>query len=53
MQAIFRGAYWLRFWGQQQHKDSTKEIFKLISSKLEVIALEIANFEWKHHLRVG
>ena len=53
IQAIFRRAYWLRLWVHLQHKDMTKVLFRRMSLTLETVALEIADREWKHNLRIG
>jgi hypothetical protein len=39
LQFIFRGAYWLRFWAQLQHKEQAKDTLITMSRKLEVVAL--------------
>ncbi|KAG8070460.1 hypothetical protein GUJ93_ZPchr0006g43014 [Zizania palustris] len=41
--ATFSGIYWLRFWTQLQHDDTTKELMRQTRSLLEIIALDIAN----------
>jgi hypothetical protein len=46
LQVIFRGAYWLRFWAQLQHKEQAKHTLIAMSRKLEVVALQIANRGW-------
>jgi hypothetical protein len=46
LQVIFRGAYWLRFWAQLQHKEQAKDTLIAMSRKLEVVALQIANRGW-------
>jgi hypothetical protein len=46
LQVIFRGAYWLRFWTQLQHKAQAKDTLIAMSRKLEVVALQIANRGW-------
>ena len=38
--AIFRGAYWLRFWSLLQREDTRKTVC-LASKALEVVALDI------------
>jgi hypothetical protein len=43
LQVIFRGAYWLRFWAQLQHKEQAKDTLIAMRRKLEVVALQIAN----------
>jgi hypothetical protein len=43
LQVIFRGAYWLRFWTQLQHKEQAKDTLIAMSRKLEVVALQIIN----------
>jgi hypothetical protein len=45
-QVIFRGAYWLRFWAQLQHKAQAKDTLIAMSRKLEVVTLQIANRGW-------
>jgi hypothetical protein len=40
MQAIFRGAYWLRFWSLLQHEDTKETICSAIRT-LEIVALDI------------
>jgi hypothetical protein len=52
MQVIFRGAYWLRSWAQLQRDEEVKDTLTLMSKKLEIIALEIANKGWKHVARL-
>jgi hypothetical protein len=46
LQVIFRGAYWLRFWAQLQHKEQAKHTLIAMSRKLEVVALQIVNRGW-------
>ena len=48
LQVIFRGAYWLRFWGPLQRDEQAKDTLVLLSKKLEMIALEISNRGWNH-----
>jgi hypothetical protein len=48
MHVIFRGVYWLRFWGPLQRDEQAKDALSLISKKLEMITLEISNQGWKH-----
>ena len=48
LQVIFRGAYWLRFWGPLQRDEQAKDALSFISKKLEMIALEISNKGRKH-----
>jgi hypothetical protein len=43
----------LHLWAQLQHKDMIKVMFRKASLALEVVALEIANYGWKHNLRIG
>jgi deoxyadenosine/deoxycytidine kinase len=43
LHVIFKGAYWLRFWAQLQHKEQAKDTLIAMSRKLEVVALRIAN----------
>ncbi|CAO2142593.1 unnamed protein product, partial [Urochloa humidicola] len=51
--AIFRGAYWLRFWSMLQHEEKTKELFMKASTTLEMVALELfATHGWKHNNRL-
>jgi hypothetical protein len=47
MHAIFKGAYWLRFWSLLQCED-TRGIICSVSKALEVVALDIfAKNEWR------
>jgi hypothetical protein len=39
LQVIFRGAHWLRFWAQLQHKEQAKDTLIAMSRNLEVVAL--------------
>jgi hypothetical protein len=48
LQVIFKGAYWLRFWAQLQHKAQAKDTLIAMSRKLEVVALQIANRGWNN-----
>jgi hypothetical protein len=48
LQVIFRGAYWLRFWAQLQHKEQAKDTLITMSRKLEVVALQIINRGWNN-----
>jgi hypothetical protein len=43
LQVIFKGAYWLRFWAQLQHKEQAKDTHIAMSRKLEAVALQFAN----------
>jgi hypothetical protein len=52
LQVIFRGAYWLRFWAQLQHKEQAKDTLIAMSKKLEVVALQIANRGWNNFFRL-
>ena len=52
MQVIFRGAYWLRFWAQLQRDEQAQDTLVAMSTKLEVIALDITNGGWKHFFRL-
>ena len=36
-----------------QHEDMAKVLLQRTSLALETVALEIANREWKHNLRIG
>jgi hypothetical protein len=52
MHAIFRGAYWLRFWSLQQCED-TREIIRSASKAVEVVALDIfAKNGWRSNNRL-
>jgi hypothetical protein len=52
LQVIFRGVYWLRFWAQLQHKEQAKYTLIIMSRKLEVVALQIANRGWNNFYRL-
>jgi hypothetical protein len=52
LQVIFRGAYWLRFWAQLQHKEHAKDTLIALSRNLEVVALQIANRGWNNIFRL-
>ena len=52
MHAVFRGAYWLRFWSLLQPED-TKKTICLASKALEVVALDIfVKNGWKSNNRL-
>nr|TKV94280.1 hypothetical protein SEVIR_9G283600v2 [Setaria viridis] len=52
LKAVFRGAYWLRFWSLLQRRD-TKETVRLASKALEVVALDIfAKNVWRSNNRL-
>jgi hypothetical protein len=52
LQVIFKGAYWLRFWAQLQHKEKAKDTLIAMSRNLEVVALHIANSGWNNIYRL-
>jgi hypothetical protein len=52
LQVIFRGAYWLHFWAQLQHKEQAKDTLTAMSRNLEVVALHIANRGWNNFYRL-
>jgi hypothetical protein len=52
LHVIFRGAYWLRFW-QLQHKAQAKDTLIVMSRKLVVVAIQIANRGWNHFFRLS
>jgi hypothetical protein len=52
LQVISRGAYWLRFWAQLQHKEQAKDTLIALSRNLEVVALQIANKGWNNFYRL-
>ncbi|KAG2631366.1 hypothetical protein PVAP13_2NG188200 [Panicum virgatum] len=50
--AVFRGAYWLRFWSLLQREDTRKTVC-LASKALEVVALDIfAKNGWRSNNRL-
>uniref|UniRef100_K3Y316 Uncharacterized protein n=1 Tax=Setaria italica TaxID=4555 RepID=K3Y316_SETIT len=52
MQAIFRGAYWLRLWSLLQCEES-KETICSASKMLEIVALDIfAMNGWRRNNRI-
>ena len=52
MQAVFRGAYWLRFWSLL-HREDTRKTICLVSKALEVVALDIfAKNGWRSNNRL-
>ena len=53
LQALFRGAYWLRFWALLQPA-GTQELLRSVSKNLETTALELfSRFGWKFNNRLG
>jgi hypothetical protein len=52
LQVIFKGAYWLHFWAQLQRKEQAKDTLITMSTKLEVVALQIANGGWNNFYRL-
>jgi hypothetical protein len=52
LQFISRGAYWLRFCAQLQHKEHAKDTLTAMSRNLEVVALQIANRGWNNFYRL-
>ena len=52
MQALFRGAYWLRFWALLQ-PTGTHELLRSVSKNLETTTLEqFSRFGWKFNIRL-
>jgi hypothetical protein len=52
MQVTFRGTYWLVFWAQLQHDNTTKDLLRWMSSDIEGTALQMVNMGWKYHNRL-
>jgi len=53
LHALFRGAYWLRFWALLQPA-GTQELLRSVSKNLETTSLELfSRFGWKFNNRLG